>query len=131
MLTLLIIFHLLAAMILILVIMLQSGKAGDLSSAFGGATSQTAFGARSATTVLTKITTICAVIFVSTSLGLAIIYSQDNSTSVMQDSGAPATVDTQETTVPEEIPPATTPAESPSTDQQPPESPEPDQGNEN
>lgn len=87
MLTLLIIFHLLAALILILVIMLQSGKAGDLSSAFGGATSQTAFGARGATTVLTKITTVCAVIFVCTSLGLAIMYSRDNSTTVMQDSG--------------------------------------------
>jgi len=85
MLTLLIIFHLLAALILILVIMLQSGKAGDLSSTFGGATSQTAFGARGATTVLTKVTTTFAVIFVCTSLGLAILYSQDNSTTVMQD----------------------------------------------
>lgn len=104
MLTLLIIFHLLAAMILILVIMLQSGKAGDLSSAFGGANSQTAFGARGATTVLTKITTVCAVIFVSTSLGLAIIYSQDNSTSVMQDSPGTETVDTQEATPGETAP---------------------------
>ena len=83
MLTLLIIFHLLAALILILVIMLQSGKAGDLSSAFGGANSQTAFGARGATTILTKVTTLCAVIFISTSLSLAIVYSQDNSTTVM------------------------------------------------
>ncbi|MFH1966050.1 MAG: preprotein translocase subunit SecG [Acidobacteriota bacterium] len=104
MLTLLIIFHLLAAMILILVIMLQSGKAGDLSSAFGGANSQTAFGARGATTVLTKITTVCAVLFVSTSLGLAIIYSQDNSTSVMQDSPGTETVDTQEATPGETAP---------------------------
>ena len=104
MLTLLIIFHLLAAMILILVIMLQSGKAGDLSSAFGGANSQTAFGARGATTVLTKVTTVCAVIFVSTSLGLAILYSQDNSTSVMQDSPGTEAVDTQEATPVETAP---------------------------
>ena len=104
MLTLLIIFHLLAALILILVIMLQSGKAGDLSSAFGGANSQTAFGARGATTVLTKITTVCAVIFVSTSLGLAILYSQDNSTSVMQDSPGTEAVDTQEATPVETAP---------------------------
>ena len=123
MLTLLIIFHLLAAMILILVIMLQSGKAGDLSSAFGGANSQTAFGARGATTILTKVTTFCAVIFVSTSLGLAILYSQDNSTSVMQESSGPEAVETQET-LPEETAPAP-PAES--TDP----APESDQGTEN
>ncbi len=123
MLTLLIIFHLLAAMILILVIMLQSGKAGDLSSAFGGATSQTAFGARGATTILTKVTTICAVIFVSTSLGLAIIYSQDNSTSVMQDSSGPEAVETQEA-IPEETVPA------PPVEPQEP-LPESDQGTEN
>ena len=103
--TLLIIFHLLAALILILVIMLQSGKAGDLSSAFGGANSQTAFGARGATTILTKVTTVCAVMFICTSLGLAILYSMDNSTTVMQDSPGTETVDTQEA-----IPVETTPA---------------------
>lgn len=108
MLTLLIIFHLLTALILILVIMLQSGKAGDLSSAFGGATSQTAFGARGATTVLTKITTVCALIFVVTSLGLAILYSKDNSTTVMQDSGG--AVSTQESAPVEELPQAASPA---------------------
>ena len=113
MLTLLIIFHLLAALILILVIMLQSGKAGDLSSAFGGATSQTAFGARGATTILTKITTFFAVIFVSTSLGLAILYSQDNSTTVMQDS--PGTADTRDA-APVEAPPVPSPE---SSDQEP------------
>ncbi len=112
MLTLLIIFHLLAALILILVIMLQSGKAGDLSSTFGGASSQTAFGVRGATTVLTKITTACAIIFVSTSLGLAIIYSHDNSTTVMQDSPGTATMETQEA-APAESVPAPPPAESP------------------
>lgn len=125
MLTLLIIFHLLAAMILILVIMLQSGKAGDLSSAFGGANSQTAFGARGATTVLTKVTAISAVIFVSTSLGLAIIYSQDNSTTVMQDSPGTAAVETQETAPVESVPapPAETPPSEPA--------PEADGGTEN
>ena len=123
MLTLLIIFHLLAALILILVIMLQSGKAGDLSSAFGGANSQTAFGARGATTILTKVTTLCAVIFVSTSLGLAIIYSQDNSTTVMQDSPGAEAVETQEATPVESVP--ASPAET--SDQ----APEPDGGTEN
>jgi len=124
MLTLLIIFHLLAALILILVIMLQSGKAGDLSSAFGGATSQTAFGARGATTVLTKITTVCAVIFVSTSLGLAIVYSQDNTSTIMENSAGTEAVETQETT-----PAETTPA--PPADETPSQAPEGNGGTEN
>jgi len=72
--TLLIIFHVLASLVLILVVLLQSGKAGDLASAFGGAGTQTAFGARGATTVLHKATTICAVIFMVTSLGLSITF---------------------------------------------------------
>jgi len=124
MLTLLIIFHLLAALILILVIMLQSGKAGDLSSAFGGATSQTAFGARGATTVLTKITTVCAVIFVSTSLVLAIVYSQDNTSTIMENSAGTEAVETQETT-----PAETTPA--PPADETPSQAPEGNGGTEN
>jgi preprotein translocase subunit SecG len=70
---LLITLHLLAAAILILVVLLQSGKAGDLATTFGGASSQTAFGARGAATLLTKITTGSAIVFMFTSLGLAIL----------------------------------------------------------
>jgi preprotein translocase subunit SecG len=72
--TLMVIFHILASLVLILVVLLQSGKAGDLASAFGGSGTQTAFGARGAATVLTKATTICAVIFMLTSLGLSITF---------------------------------------------------------
>lgn len=71
--TLFVILHVLVAMVLILVVLLQSGKAGDLSTAFGGGGGQTAFGSRSAATVLTKATTVCAVIFMVTSLGLSIM----------------------------------------------------------
>jgi preprotein translocase subunit SecG len=71
---LLLILHILASLVLILVVLLQSGKAGDLASAFGGAGTQTAFGARGATTILSKATTICAIIFMVTSLGLSISY---------------------------------------------------------
>ena len=71
---LLLVFHILASLVLILVVLLQSGKAGDLASAFGGAGTQTAFGARGATTVLSKATTVCAIIFMVTSLGLSITY---------------------------------------------------------
>jgi preprotein translocase subunit SecG len=67
------IIHILVCLVLILVVLLQSGKAADLAGAFGGMGSQTAFGARGAATVLSKTTTICAVIFMLTSLGLAIM----------------------------------------------------------
>ncbi len=60
----LLLFHLIASIVLILVVLLQSGKAGDLASAFGGTSSQTAFGARSAATVLTKATAAAAIVFV-------------------------------------------------------------------
>ena len=99
---LLVALHLIAAAILILVVLLQSGKAGDLASAFGGATSQAAFGSRGAATLLTKATTVCAVIFMFTSLGLAILYSQDTSATVMEEA-APAAA---EETAPAETPPA-------------------------
>lgn len=104
---LLIIIHLIVSVILMLVVLLQSGKAGDLASAFGGASSQTAFGARGATTMLTKVTAACAVIFMLTSLGLAIMYSQQTGTSVMEDFEQPA--ETQ--TVPETTPPPSPPEE--------------------
>lgn len=83
--TLLLILHILACIILILVVLLQSGKAGDLASAFGGTSSQTAFGARSAATLLTRGTAVCAVTFMVTSLGLAILYTQGTDSTVMED----------------------------------------------
>jgi len=54
-------FHIVAALVLILVVLLQSGKAGDLAATFGSTGSQTAFGARGTATVLTRATTVCAV----------------------------------------------------------------------
>jgi preprotein translocase subunit SecG len=83
-------FHLLAALVLILVVLLQSGKAGDLASTFGGTSSQTAFGARSAATVLTKATTVAAIVFMCTSLGLAIYYSKGTESTIM-DTANPTT----------------------------------------
>ncbi len=87
---LLLILHIVVAAILILVILLQSGKAGDLASTFGGATSQTAFGSRGAATILTKATAICAVTFMLTSLGLAILYTQERGTTIMDRAAPPA-----------------------------------------
>ncbi|HEY6946159.1 MAG TPA: preprotein translocase subunit SecG, partial [Candidatus Acidoferrum sp.] len=56
-------FFILNCLVLVIVVLLQSGKAADLAGAFGGAGSQTAFGPRGAANVLSKATTWCAVMF--------------------------------------------------------------------
>ena len=66
--------HIFACIGLILVVLLQSGRAADLAGAFGGAGSQTAFGPRGAATFLSKATTFLAVVFMLTSLTLAVYY---------------------------------------------------------
>ena len=65
--------HVVVCLILILVVLLQSGKAADLAGAFGGMGSQTVFGPRGTATVLSKATTIAAALFMVTSLSLGIL----------------------------------------------------------
>jgi len=70
---LLTIIHVLVCFFLVVVVLLQSGKAADLAGAFGGMGSQTAFGPRGSATVLSKATTVAAAVFMLTSLTLAIL----------------------------------------------------------
>lgn len=90
---LLTVIHIMICMVLIVAVLLQSGKAADLAGAFGGAGSQSAFGPRGATTLLTKMTTICAVLFMFTSLGLWIISGRQSSGSVLSGEQAPPVKD--------------------------------------
>jgi preprotein translocase subunit SecG len=64
--------HILVCLVLIAVILLQSGEAADLAGAFGGSGSQTAFGPRGAATFLSRATTWCAVMFMFTSMVLTV-----------------------------------------------------------
>ena len=65
--------YVLTCLLLIVVVLLQQGKGGDIANAFGGGGSQAAFGARSGATVLSRATTVLAVLFVVGALaGLAI-----------------------------------------------------------
>jgi preprotein translocase subunit SecG len=68
--------HVIVCVFLIAVVLVQSGKSADIAAAFGGMGSQTAFGPRGAATLLTKLTTWCAVIFILTSLSLSILSSR-------------------------------------------------------
>lgn len=83
--------HILVCMFLIAVILLQSGKAGDIASAFGGMGSQTAFGPRGAQTALGKATIVCAVLFMLTSITLAILSagSKPNASSILGATSVP------------------------------------------
>jgi preprotein translocase subunit SecG len=65
-------FFILNCLVLIIVVLLQSGKAADLAGAFGGAGSQTAFGPRGAANVLSKATTWCAIMFMLCAMALVL-----------------------------------------------------------
>lgn len=67
--------HIIVCLILIVVVLLQSGKGADLAGAFGGA-SQTAFGPRGAATWASRATTVSAILFMVTSISLAILQSR-------------------------------------------------------
>jgi preprotein translocase subunit SecG len=79
------IIHILVCVFLIIVVLLQSGKSGDIAAAFGGMGSQTAFGPRGSATALSKATTWSTVIFMLTSITLSIMASRGGGTnSVLQ-----------------------------------------------
>ena len=65
--------YVLVCLTLILVVLLQQGKGGSMASAFGGGASQAAFGARSGATVLSRATTVCAVLFIVGALYIGIV----------------------------------------------------------
>jgi len=69
--------HVAVCIFLIIVVLLQSGKAADLAGAFGGSGSQTAFGPRGSATLLSKATTISAILFMITSMSLSIVSMRD------------------------------------------------------
>lgn len=78
MITVLLIIHILVAFFLIFIVLIQSGKGAELGAAFGGS-SQTLFGSRGAATFFSKLTTIAAIVFMLTSLTLAIVSSKTGS----------------------------------------------------
>jgi len=70
--TLVVILHLIVCLFLIFIILIQSSKGAEMGAAFGGS-SQTLFGSRGAATALSKATTIAAIVFMLTSLTLAVL----------------------------------------------------------
>ena len=97
------VLQLLIAVILVLVVLLQRGKGADIGAAFGGGSSQTVFGGRGAATFLSKVTLAVAILFMISSLGLAIYSSHRGGSSVITEERA-------KQAVPSPAPPAGAPA---------------------
>jgi preprotein translocase subunit SecG len=76
---LVLILHLIACFFLVAVVLLQQGKGQDLASAFGGGGTQAAFGPRGSVTLLSRVTTGLAVVFMITSISLTILKQKETS----------------------------------------------------
>ena len=81
--------HILVCLSLIGIVLIQGGKGAEVGAAFGAGASGTVFGATGGQSFLSKMTTGAAVIFMLTSLALAIFWGQPGSSSVMPDQVAP------------------------------------------
>jgi len=96
--TILVIIHVIVCIALIMIVLFQSGKGADMGAAFGGGSSNTLFGSTGASTFLGKATTVAAVIFMLTSLGLAYMSThRTGKVSVMEDVQAPITQPAEQT----------------------------------
>jgi preprotein translocase subunit SecG len=113
-------FFVINCLFLIIVVLLQSGKAADIAGAFGGAGSQTAFGPRGAATVLSRATTWCAVMFMVCALALVLHTDKgvEQGGSVLEKFSKPAPKPTPvvpakpQTTLPQTAPQSNTPQSS-------------------
>jgi preprotein translocase subunit SecG len=86
---LLYVIHVIVCVFLILVVLLQQGKGADLS-VFGGGSTQTAFGAGGATTLLHKLTVASFVIFILTTVSIALFKGGPSGGTVMAGHGKKA-----------------------------------------
>lgn len=117
-------FFVLNCLVLIIVVLLQSGKAADLAGAFGGAGSQTAFGPRGAASVLSQATTWCAVMFMVCAMAMVVRVdrSVEQGGSILQKFSKPAPAATKPAPV---TPAPATPAQQPAAPQPQPSAPQP------
>jgi preprotein translocase subunit SecG len=87
----LIVLHVFVCVFLIAVVLLQRGRGAEIGAVFGGGASSTVFGSRGAGNFLTKLTTVAAVLFMVTSLGLSYLWSHQTTERLFTDPEAAAT----------------------------------------
>jgi preprotein translocase subunit SecG len=89
--TFLVVIHVIACFGIMGFVLLQAGKGADIGSAFGGAGSQAVFGSMGTPTILGKITSVIAIIFVITSFSLALLGGERSGSVVREPApGSPA-----------------------------------------
>ena len=88
----LVVLYIFICFFLILVVLVQQGKGADIAGAFGGGGTQTAFGARGATTLLHKLTTASFIGFILLSLALTVLQARERPSVVK---GVPQTINTK------------------------------------
>jgi preprotein translocase subunit SecG len=101
---LLIFIHVIVCVALIMIVLLQTGKGGDMGAAFGGGSSQSLFGSTGASTFLSKATTVAAIVFMLTSLALAYMSSNRTGKSIMTNTPTPVSAPATAETKPEAAP---------------------------
>ncbi|MCP4116005.1 MAG: preprotein translocase subunit SecG [Desulfobacteraceae bacterium] len=87
--TLILSVHVIACVLLIMIVLLQTGKGAGMGASLGGGQSQALFGGTGPATLLSKVTTGIAIIFMLTSLTLAYRSSHSSQESIMPDAPAP------------------------------------------
>ncbi len=81
-----VIVHIVVSLVIIVAVLLQSGKGASMGSSFGGSTSsQAVFGSAGPATLLIKVTAVCAVIFMATSLYITYKSGHQETDSIMMD----------------------------------------------
>jgi preprotein translocase subunit SecG len=101
--------HVIVCVILVLVVLLQSSKGADLSGAFGGGATQTAFGSRGPASFLSKMTTVAAIVFMLTSIGLSLISKKTEAKSVLETTKQKATQSAKKPSAAQPLPVPMTP----------------------
>ena len=109
--TLVVVVHVIAAIAIIGLVLLQQGKGADAGAAFGSGASQTVFGSSGSGNFLTRLTTVAAVIFFATSLVLA-IYAQQYSIGGANDTSPIVSPDVLREIEESDVPQLTAPASS-------------------
>lgn len=85
--TVVVVIHLMVAIALVGLVLIQQGKGAETGASFGSGASGTVFGSQGSATFLSRLTAVLATVFFVTSLGLA--YYASHKSDVIRDAGLP------------------------------------------
>ena len=91
--TFVLVFHILAAIGIVVLVLLQHGKGADMGAAFGSGSAGSLFGSAGASNFLSRTTAVLAAVFFATSLGLTYFSAPTKSSSVIHQLETPAKIE--------------------------------------